>query len=247
MPHRIPRTVRALCALVVLVLLVLAVAPAPAQAREGIVSDAADSALNLRTGPGTQFSVIGRMPNGSFVTFLEISGDWARVRHDSGHEGWAWYPYLIRYVGEDRPVFTAGPGGRVSLHSGPGTRHRVLRSVTNGTRMLAGESRGDWTFLQDMSGRPRGWASNAHLSQHMPPAAGSSQLQTEPGAPDRLYVNDPRDGWLNMRSGPGSNYAIIDRWVNGSAVDLLEIRGNWAHVIAPDGRRGWMYRPYLRR
>jgi uncharacterized protein YgiM (DUF1202 family) len=53
-----------------------------------------DGALNLRTGPGTEFDVIRRLSTGERVRVLETVGNWHRVRHPSGDEGWASARYL---------------------------------------------------------------------------------------------------------------------------------------------------------
>lgn len=133
--------------------------------RDVMVSDAADTTLNLRAGPGLNHQIIARMHNGSWATILQVSGNWARIRHESGRVGWAWYHYLVRYVGEDFPVVASGPRGAISLRSGPGTQHRLLRSPNNGTRMLAGEQRGGWFFLYGLDGRPLGWGPGSDLAR----------------------------------------------------------------------------------
>ncbi|MDY6882033.1 MAG: CsgG/HfaB family protein [Desulfatiglans sp.] len=44
--------------------------------------------LNVRTGPGTNFSVVTSARGGENLTVLERSGEWLRVRTSSGKEGW---------------------------------------------------------------------------------------------------------------------------------------------------------------
>lgn len=140
-------------------------ASAQMDSRDVVVSDAADSALNLRAGPGLNHAIIARMPNGSWATILQVRGNWAHIRHESGRVGWAWYHYLLRYVGEDMPVIASGPRGAIDLRSGPGYEHRLLRTLNNGTRMLAGERRGNWFFLYRLDGRPLGWGPGADLAR----------------------------------------------------------------------------------
>ena len=56
-----------------------------------------DHFLNLRTGPGVSYHVLGRMPHGSKVKILgPRKGRWAKVRHvHSGVRGWAHLSYLV--------------------------------------------------------------------------------------------------------------------------------------------------------
>lgn len=51
---------------------------------------------------------------------------------------------------------------------------------------------------------------------------------------------------LRLRSGPGTNYAILDAYGNGTQVVRLETRGNWMRVtVVSGGRTGWMSMTYL--
>lgn len=50
--------------------------------------------LNLRAGPGVGFEVIAPMERGSWVQVQAHAGNWAKLRHESGVEGWAARKYL---------------------------------------------------------------------------------------------------------------------------------------------------------
>lgn len=65
-------------------------------------------------------------------------------------------------------------------------------------------------------------------------------------AADTLIVNDPKDGWLNLRSGPGTSYRVIQRMDNGLRVQELERSGNWSNIALPNGREGWAFRKYMK-
>ena len=43
---------------------------------------------NLRTGPGTQYSRIGRLEQHEVVHTLKKSGRWAHIQRESGQKGW---------------------------------------------------------------------------------------------------------------------------------------------------------------
>ena len=61
-------------------------------------------------------------------------------------------------------------------------------------------------------------------------------------AADTLIINDAKDGWLNLRSGPGTSFRVIQRMDNGLRVQELERNGNWSNIALPDGREGWAFR-----
>lgn len=46
------------------------------------------SGVNIRSGPGTENSIIGAATSGDTYQLIESSGDWVKVLLSSGHEGW---------------------------------------------------------------------------------------------------------------------------------------------------------------
>ena len=69
------------------------------------------------------------------------------------------------------------------------------------------------------------------------------------------------DGFLAVRSGPGTHYAKIDALRNGETVFVFEVRGKWAGVVyrtgnvtcsstetrpVPYARKGWVHMNWLR-
>ena len=50
---------------------------------------------------------------------------------------------------------------------------------------------------------------------------------------------------LHLRSGPGSDYAVIGRYRRGTRVTILSSGKRWDRVRTPDGKVGYMYKQYL--
>lgn len=51
-------------------------------------------------------------------------------------------------------------------------------------------------------------------------------------------------GSVNVRSGPGTGYRVVDQLRRGEQVDVLGCRGSWCHVSKP-GPDGWVSANYL--
>ena len=51
-------------------------------------------------------------------------------------------------------------------------------------------------------------------------------------------------GSVNVRSGPGTGYHIVDRLHRGEMVDVQDCRGSWCRVSKP-GPDGWVSANYL--
>ena len=54
------------------------------------------------------------------------------------------------------------------------------------------------------------------------------------------------DGFLAVRTGPGSDFRKIDELYNGDVVEVIEFAGKWRGVRYRDGRLGWVHSNWLR-
>jgi uncharacterized protein YraI len=71
----------------------------------------------------------------------------------------------------------------------------------------------------------------------------ANALTIDPQAP--CVSPAPLDALLNVRSGPGDNYPVINQLYPGDIVaQLPELSGNWQHIALYEGD-GWAYAPYL--
>jgi hypothetical protein len=94
---------------------------------------------------------------------------------------------------------------------------------------------------------------SATLSPASSQTSGNPSYFITPGAPSGPYalVNlDPSDA-LNIRSGPGLSYPVIDSFSAGSTdisrtgSSTLVNGATWVHVLAPGGETGWVDSGYL--
>lgn len=51
---------------------------------------------------------------------------------------------------------------------------------------------------------------------------------------------------LNMRSGPGTNFAIIRTLTLGTEFTVTKKEGNWLQIRLKDGREGWVHSGFVR-
>jgi N-acetylmuramoyl-L-alanine amidase len=129
-------------------------------------------------------------------------------------------------------VVNAPRDGFLNLRTGPGTRYRVIRRMRHGSRVNVLARSGRWAKVRHQSGAV-GWCYRPYLVQ--PARAGNNWRQ----------VYSPGDGYLNLRTGPGTRYRIIRRMYNGEQVKLLARRGRWFKVRHQSGAVGWAYGAYL--
>lgn len=122
--------------------------------------------------------------------------------------------------------------GYLNLRSGPGTRHEVLQRLDVGARVQVEETMGRWARVRLPSGAT-GWASLTYLEKAAPVV----------GPP--LFVAQTGDGYLNLRSGPGTDHAILRRMYPGDRLEPLGREGRWLHVRHVSGAQGWAFDAYV--
>ena len=140
----------------------------------------------------------------------------------------------VSALAETRMVNSPGDGF-LNLRTGPGAGFDVVRQMDHGSLVDVLETKGKWSRVYHQVSGAQGWAFTKYL------------LREQTGMPVR-WINSPGDGYLNLRSGPGSDFRILRQMYHGERVDILERKGNWVRVYHhPTGARGWAYAKYLRR
>lgn len=62
-----------------------------------------------------------------------------------------------------------------------------------------------------------------------------------------MYVANNKDGGLNVRPGPGTQYPYFTEIRPGTKLTVIGTSGKWSNVILPSGQKGWVYTPLLSR
>jgi uncharacterized protein YraI len=157
----------------------------------------AETDLNVRSGPGTQYQVIGTIPGGETVDARNCTGSWCQVSF-SGGSGWASRNYLAMggvapgpavavspYVYDDDYYYDYGYayGPSVGIYAGP--------------RYWHGRRHG-WHGRPGWNGRHGGWAGR--------PGRPGTGPQVTPGAGQGFA--GPPAGWQRPGTGIGGGAAV---------------------------------------
>jgi uncharacterized protein YraI len=213
----------------------------------------ADGPLNLRAGAGTGYGVIERLATGDYVEIQSgpIYGDgygWYYVYVDAtGSYGYVAGEFLGPVSGG---AFSIGDtvyvsDGPVNVRSGPGTGYSVIDTISYGTNGLVVDgpvfANGyTWYELDYVGGSSDGWAAGDFLS--LASTGGGFAIG------DIVGVDSGR---LNVRSGPGTGYAVIDSLSAGNQAVVLDgpVSANgytWYQVnYSFGGYTGWVAGEYL--
>lgn len=123
--------------------------------------------------------------------------------------------------------------GYLNLRAGPGTSHGIITRLYPGNEVTRLAKRGNWLQVR-LSNGETGWASANFLVRVV---SSNGPL---------LYVQPTSDGFLALRTGPGTNYKLRQRMPTGSEVRMIGRSGNWIKVRAANGSTGWAYSKYLK-
>lgn len=133
----------------------------------------------------------------------------------------------------ERLFVTDTNDGYLNLRTGPGTNFPILIRLYGGTEVDGIDQSGSWRRVVLPDGQV-GWASGNFMS--------SSYRQQRPYDARVARTND---GFLNLRTGPGTNYRIVQRLYAGQGVFDVGSQGNWMRVRLPDGTVGWASSRYF--
>ncbi|MGJ8616943.1 MAG: SH3 domain-containing protein [Sulfitobacter sp.] len=136
--------------------------------------------------------------------------------------GWA-DPFIVKNISD----------GFLNVRSGPGTTYDILRRVYPGDQVESIEQKGRWVRI-GLQGGGTGWISGNFLKRIDNFSGG---IRT---------VVQTSDGYLNLRSGPGTSHGILRRIYPGDQVLVLSVQGNWLRVRTQTDSVGWVYGKYVK-
>lgn len=157
-----------------------------AQSGNGKVS--VSSRLNVRSGAGTSFGVVGKASNGEVVQLLASTNGWYKIKQANGVVGWVSSQYIVKTnesigggnnsntgsnnngdkgnSGSTNVEGTKGKirsGIRLNVRSGAGTSYSVVGKLNGGDVVQLIEKSGGWYKIKMLSGNT-GWISADYVS-----------------------------------------------------------------------------------
>ena len=144
--------------------------------------------VNIRGGPGTGYSVVGRADSGNRFNLLDKSGDWYKIAVGGG-SGWV-YGQFARLQAEAAPAAQtpASPGwavisgNGVNIRNGPGTSYQVVTRANQGDKFLLADRSADWYKIVLNNGNP-GWVYSPLVSVENGGAPEKDKAAENPSSP----------------------------------------------------------------
>ena len=192
------------------------------------------TAVNFRTGAGTNYGIISTLPAGTHVVVSErSSGNWATVVYN-GTVGYISSDYLKRANDMDASFGTGTIcGSYVRMRSSASTSSSILGTYNSGTTMTVTGVSGAW-YKVDYNGTD-GYVYSNYLSLSGVTSSGGSAS----GSNGSVKGSD-----VHMRSGPGTNYSILGTYQNGTALTVTGTENGWSKVTI-GGTSGYIRSDYV--
>ena len=129
------------------------------------------SGVNLRSGPGTGFDVVGSANQGETLTLLDVKGEWYQVKNAAGLQAYIKASFTEKTEkpvptnpsnnSDNQPVTPPAAvtskqveviSGTVFLRSGPGSNFDQIGSVSGGDILSVLSQEGDWYKIKKADG-----------------------------------------------------------------------------------------------
>ncbi|CEN93087.1 C40 family peptidase [Paraclostridium sordellii] len=211
------------------------------------------SALNIRSGPSTSYSVITNVYKGDKLEILETSNGWYKVKLANGKTGWGSGKYISVSGESDNNTSTTGKTGIVTadaLHvrTGPSTSYSKLTKVYQGQSVSIIDSSDGWHKIKTPSGHV-GWSSGEFISLSGGSTNGGNDNNSNSGSnTDNSLAGKKATitaSALNVRSGPSTGYNVIGTTYQGNTVEIITSSNGWHKVKLSNGQVGWVSGQYV--
>ena len=196
------------------------------------------SVLNVRTGAGTNYSIMSKVYEGDTLEVIGSSNGWYNVKLSSGKTGWVSGDY-VSVSGSSSDTSTTIKTGIVNtsvlnVRSGASTSYSIIGKVYSGNTVeIIGSSNG-WYNIK-LSGGKTGWVSGDYVN------VGGSSNDTN----TTIKTGIVNTSVLNVRSGASTSYSIIGKVYSGNTVEIVGSSNGWYNIKLSSGKTGWVSGDYV--
>lgn len=135
-------------------------------------------------------------------------------------------------------VKTPAPDGSMNVRKGPGTNYEVVTWVKNGQAITVLETVGSWTKIRVNATGKEGYMKSSSVKKE---GEAQESVQSALVSVATRYVGSV----VNVRKGPGTQYAVAFKTVQGAGLQVAGESGNWALIRASDGKTGYISKNYI--
>ena len=173
-------------------------------------------ALNVRVGPGTDYTKVKEIPQGVRYAYYEVYDEWVRIG-----DGWVstLYFYVEGTTAEDATAATV-TANDLNVRTGPDTTFQRVSSYMEDDSVQILAVVNGWGYTE------KGWISMMYVELPEPVYTTGSATVTV---------------GLNIREEPDPASAKVDTYKEGDRVTILEVKDGWGKTD-----KGWINLDYVK-
>lgn len=172
--------------------------------------------LNVRIGPGTDYTKIKEIPQGTRYAYYEVADEWVRIG-----DGWVSteYFYVEGTTAEDATAGTITTND-LNVRTGPDTTFQRISSYMENDSVQILAIVNNWAYTE------KGWISMMYVKLPEPVYATGSATVTV---------------GLNIREEPDPSAEKVDAYREGDRVTIMEVKDAWGRTD-----KGWINLDYVK-
>ena len=146
-------------------------------------------------------------------------------------------PHLNALAHAETATQVAVTASALNVRAGPGTHSRILTQARKDTPLTVQKKHGNWLFVRLPKGLT-GWV----YGRYVRPLTAALHVKAAPSSKTVTVTASS----LNVRSGPGTHYAILTKAKRNTRLTVQKQHGNWLLVRLLSGLTGWVSGQYVR-
>ncbi|REB07206.1 N-acetylmuramoyl-L-alanine amidase [Sporosarcina sp. BI001-red] len=194
--------------------------------------------LNVRSGPGLTYSLIGKLKDGQKVQVLDRSDDWLQVSVD-GETGWiASWLTKSNERGSNEGKTIVSRVDSLNIRSSPSVNSAAIGKLRSGDLAKLVEYQGEWASI--IVDGMEGWVHTTYITEV---DADQKQTVSESEKPQVMDANTFTVivNKLNVRKKPDQTSKRIGTVSKNDTYPIQKIDGNWVKISLSGKKSGWVY------
>lgn len=198
------------------------------------------TALNVRSGPSTSYSVIGQLSKGSSVKIVGKTDGWLKINYKTSY-GYVSGSYVSSIYNEAKTEGYVIGCNFLNVRSGPGTQYDKKGSLANGTKVQIISTTAGWCKIiykgsyayvsaSYVSNSPSENPGNTggNNSSNGNNTSNNTQGSTQPSVKKTGTVTA---NILNVRKGPSTSSTILGKLEKNNTVQIVDETQGWYKII----------------
>lgn len=210
----------------------------------GDVVEIIDTGTNLRTGPSTSYPIAESLPRGVQLIRTGTVNGWSQVHYNDNEYYVASnlvsvveHPEasaLVSAAEYEGVIGTLVVTADVNIRSGPGTDYEKLGTARTGAKLsiIGRSSDGKWYLVSTSDGE-------GYVNRNLISVRDYAEISSLSGT---LEIT----GDVNLRSGPGTGYDVLDKAKTGDALTLTGVTDSGWYRVDLDGQTAYLAGEYAK-